>query len=214
MTTKTQTKSKRRKIIALSAIIGVMIAAGITVAAGSTLFYTFQSQTDPFTTSSSVEVRNLNAVRDDDTLRVTATLKNSGQTSLTNVFIDNISVSVLKISQDEYGILTLDGQFAPQTHCTSDTPPNCANELVAAKIRGFSLSTNGLKNDSATVTDSILEGGRTNAFVLEIDCNLAACGADISQDVNISDKLNLVLRLTSGDDVILTDVFTTRIKPG
>ena len=89
----TLTKTQRRRLVALSSIVGIMIGIGITVAAGGTLFYTFQSQTDPFTTSSSLEVRNLNAILKDDTLTLTATVKNSGQTSITEVFIDSITVS-------------------------------------------------------------------------------------------------------------------------
>ena len=202
---------QRRKLVALGAIVGTLIVVGVTAVAGGGLFYAFQSQTDPFTTSSSVEVRNLNAVRDGDELRVTASLKNSGQTSITSVFIDDISVSDLKISQDEYGLLTLDGQFAPKTHCLS----GCDVVLTAVNSRGLSLSADGVTTGTAiNVTESTLEGGRTNALALELDCNVSSCGADISQDVNISDKLNLILRFTSGDDVILTDVFTTRIKPG
>ena len=42
----------------------------------------------------------------------------------------------------------------------------------------------------------------------------SASDPNIGADVNISDKLNLVLRFTSGQDELLTDVFTTRVKPG
>ena len=38
--------------------------------------------------------------------------------------------------------------------------------------------------------------------------------SNLDTDVNISDKLNLVLRFTSGQDELLTDVFSTRVKPG
>ena len=100
----TLTKIQRRRLVALSSIVGIMIGIGITVAAGGTLFYTFQSQTDPFTTSSSLEVRNLNAILDDNELRITATVKNSGQTSITAIFIDTITVSEISIEQDEYGV--------------------------------------------------------------------------------------------------------------
>ena len=190
MKTQTQTKSKRRKIIALSAIIGVMIAAGITVAAGGTLFYTFQSQTDPFTTSSAVEVRNLNAVLDDNELRVTATLKNSGQTSLTSVYIDSITVSDVDIEQggtSPYNItLMIDN--------TVETP-------AITKIKGIGA-------------DSVLEGGRTNALVLEISHDNTDNTKDLGENINISDRLSLTLGFTSGQDELLTDVFSTRVKPG
>ena len=211
----TLTKTQRRRLVALSSIVGIMIGIGITVAAGGTLFYTFQSQTDPFTTSSSLEVRNLNAILDDNNLRITATVKNSGQTSITAIFIDTITVSEISISQDEYGILTLDDSTTTDTdYCktvkvaAAGTPPVIA--CTAAKdSRGFSISTTGWQSgDTVTVSPSTLEGGRTSALVMAIE------GSKIGGDVNISDKLNLVLRFTSGQDELLTDVFTTRVKPG
>ena len=208
----TLTKTQRRRLVALSSIVGIMIGIGITVAAGGTLFYTFQSQTDPFTTSSSLEVRNLNAVLKDNTLKLTATVKNSGQTSITAIFIDTISVSKISIEQDKYGILTLDDSTATDTNFCK-TAFAAATPVIlcsaADDARGFSISTNGHQSGTiATVLKSTLEGGRTSALVMAIeDSNLGA-------DVNISDKLNLVLRFTSGQDELLTDVFTTRVKPG
>ena len=87
--------SGKKKIVALSAIFGIIIGLGVTAAAGGTLYFTFQSQTDPFTASSAVELRNLNVVRDGDTLTVTGVLKNSGQTSISRLWIDNMAVSNL-----------------------------------------------------------------------------------------------------------------------
>ena len=62
--------------------------------------------------------------------------------------------------------------------------------------------------------DSTIEGGRSTALVLKITSSGGTNIPDIGDDVNISDKLNLVLRFTSGQDELLTDVFTTRVKPG
>ena len=62
--------------------------------------------------------------------------------------------------------------------------------------------------------DSTIEGGRSTALVIKITADGTSGIPDISEDVNISDKLNLVLRFTSGQDELLTDVFTTRVKPG
>ena len=61
------------------------------------------------------------------------------------------------------------------------------------------------------MTESTLEGDRTDAPVMEIE---SSSSPDIGNSVNISDKLNLVLRFTSGQDELLTDIFTTRVKPG
>ena len=209
----TLTKTQRRRLVALSSIVGIMIGIGITVAAGGTLFYTFQSQTDPFTTSSSLEVRNLNAVLDDDTLRLTATVKNSGQTSITQVFIDSITVSDITVKQDAAGILDVGGKkFCKVGVATAVAADNIIVCIEADDARGFALSTNADEDvDDATYEPSTLEGGRTSALVMEVESTTTP---DLSADVNISDKLNLVLRFTSGQDELLTDVFTTRVKPG
>ena len=190
---------RRRQLVALSSIVGIMIGIGITVAAGGTLFYTFQSQTDPFTTSSSLEVRNLNAVLNDDTLSVTATIKNSGQTSITAVYIDEITVSDLTITQPPGGTHAL---HTEDSGGTKEFEIGGTNDPDDA--RGFSIK------EGAEDTDSTLEGGRTNAFVMKITSDSSP---DVG-DVNISDKLNLRLRFTSGQDELVTDVFSTRVKPG
>ena len=203
----TLTKTQRKRLVALSAIVGVFITIGITVAAGGTLFYTFTSQTDPFTSSSSLEVRNLNAVLDDDTLRVTATIKNSGQTSLTSVFIDTISVTDITITQDDDYKLVLAKGTTTQEFCVIQGG-GCAK---ADRAEGYSLLRQ--TGNNTEVVDSTLEGGRTQAFVMAITCG-GTCTPNIGDNVNISDKLNLVLKFTSGQDELLTDVFTTRIKPG
>ena len=188
---------RRRQLVALSSIVGIMIGIGITVAAGGTLFYTFQSQTDPFTTSSSLEVRNLNAVLNDDTLSVTATIKNSGQTSITAVYIDEITVSGLTITQPP-------GGTTHKFNAEDSSGPTEFDLTSADDARGFSIE------DGSDDTDSTLEGGRTNAFVMKIT---STTSPDVG-DVNISDKLNLRLRFTSGQDELVTDVFSTRVKPG
>ena len=210
----TLTKTQRRRLVALSSIVGIMIGIGITVAAGGTLFYTFQSQTDPFTTSSSLEVRNLNAVLKDDILQLTATVKNSGQTSITSLFIESVSVTDLTISQDKYGILEVKGTPGTKYFCNA-VVATAGGVQACKKIddsRGFSISTDGVNTGTTiSLTESTLEGGRTNALVLKIE---SSGTPDISDDINISDKLNLVLRFTSGQDELLTDVFTTRVKPG
>ena len=192
----TLTKTQRRRLVALSSIVGIMIGIGITVAAGGTLFYTFQSQTDPFTTSSSIEVRNLNAVLKADTLSVTATVKNSGQTSITNVFVNEITVSDITFKQD-----ATDGGGT-----LSGTGKNTTVVWTQAQLEIAGMEGAGL--------DSTIEGGRSTALVLKITSSGGTNIPDIGDDVNISDKLNLVLRFTSGQDELLTDVFTTRVKPG
>ena len=112
-------------------------------------------------------MRNLNAILDDEELRITATVKNSGQTSITALFIDSITVSAISIEQDKYGILTLDDSTNTDTdYCktakvaAAGTPPVIAC-TAAEDARGFSISTTGWQSgDTVTVSPSTLEGGR------------------------------------------------------
>ena len=206
----TLTKTQRRRLVALSSIVGIMIGIGITVAAGGTLFYTFQSQTDPFTTSSSLEVRNLNAVLNGDTLKLTATVKNSGQTSITAIFIDSISVSKVKIGQngDDKNVLNVAVGNTGKNFCKAAVTSLCT---AIVRADGFSLNEGGGTVIPDGTTSSTLEGGRSNALVMEVKSD---ANPPLGTNINISDKLNLVLRFTSGQDELLTDVFTTRVKPG
>jgi len=196
----------RKNLAALSAIAGTLITIGATVTAGGTLYYAFQSQVEPFMTTSSIELRNLNAIRDDDELRITAVLKNTGQTSITSVFIDEISVSDITIKQSDDGVITLDGTGSGD-YCLAGGA--CSSSMPREAARGFSV-----KDNNSTVTESTLEGGRSNAFVIEIECADALCGADIQREVSISDRLTITLRYNSGDDVLLTDAFYARVQPG
>ncbi|MYH03893.1 MAG: hypothetical protein F4140_03335 [Cenarchaeum sp. SB0675_bin_21] len=84
-------------IPALSAIVGIIIGVGVTAAAGSTLYHTFESQTDPFKSSSALDVRNLNAGKYNVLLRITATLRNNGQTRIDEITIDKILVSSVEL---------------------------------------------------------------------------------------------------------------------
>ena len=176
------------------------------------MYSVVSGQIDPFTSSSSIEVRNLNAVRNDDTLTLTATLKNSGQTSITSVFISEITVSDLTITQDDKtGIVSVKktGGTA-KTFAASGAANNAAYNTTLDRNDGFSVVT-AVSGTTYTIDESVLEGGRSNALVLKFT---STTEPDVSADVNISDKLNIVLKFKSGDDELLTEVFTTRVKPG
>ena len=110
-----------RRAPALSAIVGIIIGVGVTAAAGSTLYYTFESQTDPFKSSSALDVRNLSVVKDEDLLRITATLRNNGQTRIDEVTVDKILVSDIEIYQTGASTVKLDIDGTNQTHSTDYT---------------------------------------------------------------------------------------------
>ena len=241
--------SGKKKIVALSAIFGIIIGLGVTAAAGGTLYFTFQSQTDPFTASSAVELRNLNVVRDDDTLTVTGVLKNSGQTSISRLWIDNMAVTNLIAFQsiaadgsdptatsDDLMLFVRhsdrDGAFMCITATGAACPGNVggtatnANHTVNGVTFGSTSITittrqfDGISMDNGgTDVESVLEGGRTQAFKVVITCDgVATSGGcdviDISRDVAISDRLTLTFGYASGDDILVSDAYSARVRSG
>ena len=236
--------SGKKKIVALSAIFGIIIGLGVTAAAGGTLYFTFQSQTDPFTASSAVELRNLNVVRDGDTLTVTGVLKNSGQTSISRLWIDNMAVSNL-VAFQSLSAQGPDGTLDPTAtndnllvfvhRADSNSNVMCmgVGSIVCPTItiNGQPLS-NGTEvqittrqfdgismHDAGTnrpAIESVLEGGRTQAFKVVITCTgQGTCPViDISRDVAISDRLTLTFGYASGDDILVSDAYSARVRSG
>ena len=238
--------SRKKKIVALSAIFGIIIGLGVTAAAGGTLYFTFQSQTDPFTASSAVELRNLNVVRDGDTLTITGVLKNSGQTSISRLWIDNLAVSNLvafqSLSDGEDPTATddnlmifarkanVDGRYIcigvgvdPST--TTDCPSGlkgatnysqAANDVFPITTRQFDGISMFVKSGGQH-EESVLEGGRTQAFKVVLSCGdtVADCEVlEISRDVAISDRLTLSFGYASGDDILVSDAYSARVRSG
>ena len=241
--------TRRKKITALSAIFGIIIGLGVTAAAGGTLMFTFQSQTDPFTAGSAIELRNLNAVRDDDTLTITGVLKNSGQTSISRLWIDNLAVSdieafqvrdALSITGDntELGsdptttdddLILLVKRLDSNDHmciATNDPPSQCGVPNTGAYLTPNSpnngttiITTRQFDGISLSGVESVLEGGRTQAFKIVISCSSTnptqACSLiDISSSVAISDRLTLTFGYASGDDRLVSDAYSARVRSG
>ena len=184
-------KQCTKKMPALSAIVGIIIGVGVTAAAGSTLYYTFESQTDPFKSSSALDVRNLSAVKDEDLLRITATLRNNGQTRIDEVTIDKILVSGVELFQNATGskvFLKIDG-----TELTQD----------------YKYTTEGLTDNGKEVS---IPYGQSKALILEVQTT--GTTNKISESVNVSDRLTITLLIKAGGDIIITDAYSTRVKPG
>lgn len=98
-----KTVSKRKKLAAVSAVLGMIIGIGVTSAVGGGVYYAFQEQADLFSSSSQVEIRNLNAVRSDSTLTLTGNIKNVGSTSISGIEINSISTGENFIVEDVAG---------------------------------------------------------------------------------------------------------------
>ena len=187
----------RQRLPGLSAIVGIIIGVGVTAAAGSTLYYTFESQTDPFKSGSALDVRNLSVVKDEDLLRITATLRNNGQTRIDEVTIDKILVSNVEIFQNSTGnnqvALNVDG--TDQNHGTE-----------------YTYTVEGLTDGSRRSTVSI-PYGQSAALILELK-SAATVANGIEESVNVSDRLTMTLRIEAGGDRFITDAFSARVKPG
>ena len=182
---------KQHRKPALSAIVGIIIGVGVTAAAGSTLYYTFESQTDPFKSSSALDVRNLSAVKDEDLLRITATLRNNGQTRIDQITIDKILVSNIEISQTGASMVGLAINGTDQRHNTD-----------------YTYTVEGL---TSTATDVSIPYGQSKALILELK-STAANG--IEDNVKVSDRLTMTLKIEAGGDTFITDAFSARVKPG
>lgn len=186
-------KQCTKKMPALSAIVGIIIGVGVTAAAGSTLYYTFESQTDPFKSSSALDVRNLSAVKDEDLLRITATLRNNGQTRIDEVTIDKILVSGVELFQNSTVnkvFLKIDG--------------------TAVDDSNYKYSTEGLTDNGKEVS---IPYGQSKALILEVQTT-STSPDKISESVNVSDRLTITLLIKAGGDIIITDAYSTRVKPG
>lgn len=225
----------------MTAIFGIIIGIALTAAAAGGLSYIFQEQVDPFSSTSGIDVTKLNAIRDNDRLTITATLKNIGQTSLSEITLDSISVSDITITQNAHGhIIVSDNDnndassFCVHTDSgTVDcegTSPNGGTvastntgESGNGVVRGLDdrdyagISVYSTDGAAGSKTESALEGGRSQVFKLVIDLDGGGSGSDlevpeIDENVRISDKLALTLQLRSGDDVTVSDVYTARIR--
>ena len=188
----------RQRLPGLSAIVGIIIGVGVTAAAGSTLYYTFESQTDPFKSGSALDVRNLSVVKDEDLLRITATLRNNGQTRIDEVTIDKILVSSVEISQrlaNNNNQVNLKVNGTDQSH-SSD----------------YTYTVEGLTDGSNGSTVSI-PYGQSAALILELK-SAGSASNSIEDFVNVSDRLTMTLRIAAGGDTFITDAFSARVKPG
>ena len=187
-------KQMTRRMPALSAIVGIIIGVGVTAAAGSTLYYTFESQTDPFKSGSALDVRNLSVVKDEELLRITATLRNNGQTRIDEVTIDKILVSDIQIYQSTTAGVKLEVNGVDQTY-SSD---------YKYKVAGIT-DTNS--------TEVSIPYGQSEALILEIESTSSTTNS-IEEYVNISDRLTMTLKIRAGGDTFITDAFSARVKPG
>ena len=225
------TQKQRRKMSAVSAILGMVMGIGITAGLGGGVYYLYQEQADLFATGSNIEVRNVSAIRDGDTLIITGTVKNVGQTSISQISIDSIRVSELVAKQNEDLILEVTGvdrENDPSTKsllCADqngngsvESDSTCTGLVVSHE--GFSLLDDSDTTANSNRNISLLEGGRTNAFKVELEA-LGAVGTtgtsdeiDISNSVNISDTMTLILKYNSGDDILFTEPYSARVRAG
>ena len=227
--------TRRKKLLAMSAILGMVIGLGLTAAVGGGLYYIYQEQADLFSTSAQIEVRNLNALRSGDTLTITANVKNVGSTALTDVYLfeartgDAFSITTsdpsghVVVSSGDYDAETDVGAASGDYDTLNElcglngASTTCDNDHGRIAFSGISFGT-GVAN-SYPVASSSLDGGGTTAIRLVVDlpdtaADVLAGSGEISETVTITDRLTLQLGVSSGDDDFLSDIYNTRIRPG
>ena len=225
--TRRNSKINRKRMLAMSAILGMVIGLGLTAAVGGGVYYIYQDQADVFSSSAQVEVRNLNAIRSGDTLTITANVKNVGSTALTGIYLADVrtgndfsittanAVENIMIRSADHEAGTEDNEsYAGSAPLCDDinTPATCTDAAGELRVSGVSYS----GGDPAS-----LDGGGTNAIRLTVtmeEDTVAPIVIEeeeaISETVTISDRLTLQLGFESGDDDFLSDVYNTRIRPG
>ncbi len=220
--------TKRKKLLAVSAVLGMVIGIGITASVGGGVYYAFQEQADLFSTSTQLEIRNVNAIRNGDTLSITANIKNAGSTSVTDIFINEISTGdSFKITDDdrEDGRLNVvSGTSTVESFVNGKTNAQCGIPATPAIPTTEATGDDILdtqKGFSICPTDvSSLDGGASVALQLKVSLpngtgNVpVAAGGVISDNITISDRLTMQLAYTSGDDEYVSDIYNTRVKPG
>ena len=218
------TKQRSRRRPAVSAIFGMILGIGITAAIAGTLIFVVQDQIGIATSGSSIQVSNLSVQRSDDKLSVTGTIKNTGSTSISEITINSISVSELSITQDDAHVLRVSGTHKDMPKVSElfcSVVVMNGSGTICGKLDtgiGFSIAVNP-NLTTPTVTESILEGGRTKAFQLKIEASDLDPAAtphelDISDNVRISDNLTLILQFESGQDVLLSETYQARVRSG
>ena len=216
-----KTTQKTRRLLAVSAVLGMVIGIGLTAAVGGGVYYAYQQQADLFATSSQLEVRNLNAVRSGDTLTITANIKNVGSTSITNLAINEISTGENfriydststddRLNVESLTKVGLAGVSDGTTYHLGVLGTSGEGAIID-KPRGF-----GINSGSDDVS---LDGGGSTAFQLRInytDTLIAATSGNESIDnsVRISDRLTFQLFFKAGQDQQVSDVYNTRVRPG
>ncbi len=189
--------NSKKRTAAVANILGLIIGIALVTSVGGVVYYMFYEQADIITTTSHLEIRNLNAIKIDgtaDTLTVTANIRNMGTANIDNIYLSEITVSGISIT-------------AGTAH--TKVKINGSADIVVKNGGKFASST---KSASELIEDDIhkvpLSGGSSVAFQLKIQDN------DIDP-IKISDRLTLQLEYVVGNsDTFLTDVYNTRVRPG
>lgn len=208
-------KETRKKLAAVSAVLGMIIGIGVTAAVGGGVYYAFQEQADLFSSSSQIEIRNLSAVRNGDTLTITANIKNAGSTAITNLQINEINTG------EEFVIFrdsvasgnNLKAKIGSCEVLIDGGGTGAGNDDCSTTAKGPDVERRSGFNNSGAGASVSLDGGASTAFQLKI--TQSGTTANISEAVQISDRLTFQLFYTSGqNEEFVSDIYNTRVRPG
>ncbi len=188
----------RRRKPAVANILGLIIGIALVASVGGVVYYMFYEQADIITTTSNLEIRNLNAIRTDNTLTVTANMRNMGTAVIGDVHLNEITVGSKFSIQDKIKtdcVLdvndSLKGVFRVNSAVDlfvlkSTTDPTCTDgDLEEDSSSGVTPTGADVKNkiirvityDGFTIAEKKgvtpqaepINGGSSKAFKLKID---------------------------------------------
>ena len=187
-------RARGGRLLALSAVVGTVIAVAVTAVAGGTLYTVFQQQVDLQSGGGTLEVRNLSAFVRGDTLVVAANIRNMGSTNMDDFGIRFLNAGDLEIQNLTYQ--NPDLTFASAT----DTQPNHAPNHATP-------SGNNVDTNHHAARNEIVAGG-TKALALDITHDV------VSSAVKPNARLTMVVNYYIADDTYVADAVTTRVKAG
>ena len=212
---------QRKRKTGLENVLGTIALMALVIGGVSVVGYLFTQQSDLFSASSIIEIKNLNAIRSGDELRITANVKNIGTTSISGIEINRITVGekfsmsdqdctggdclMVKIGTDNtwFSHDTANSDHSPSDDETVNDGAKKAKPPIISGVKGFAV-----QGDS----DVSLDGGGSVAIQVILESTDTA--HKISDNIRISDRLSLQLGYTSGIDVFISDVYDTRVRPG
>ena len=194
-----KTVNRQRQTAGVSAVLGIVIGIAITAAVGVGVYSIYQEQSDVFTISNAIEVRNLHADVKGDTLSITANIINRG-TDITGLTVQSIRAGEFLLEKKRDYNPANSTEQGKSYHYDSSNP-------IVTKVGD--ANTTSFKTGSVFIqAGEGVSDGESQPFILRIN------GDGFSDKVNPTDKLTIQFSYKSGDQTLISEPVTTRVKSG